>query len=234
MFDNPKTIHEQIPDLTASVFTISDSHNMTILGGSLVLSYFDERYGNYKTRSELSTLWLLYHSIHGADFLKAWAAWNETYNPIENYNGVETTVRMKQDGTETERVTHGKTTTNSTGAGGVVNETQTTSVDSGTYRNDTKNIQSGSTTNAESGTTTTTHETSEKSLSIDGTTYTADYVEGETKNRHGNLGVTSTQNMISQERDLRMNPIVELYLDTFISEYAYHTERGFYNDYYYL
>lgn len=231
----PKRIDEQIDEYAILPdFSVKDANNAVILTSNDVSSYMYNMYGNYKTVGNLWDLWRLYEGLHHADFLKAWAAWNDNYNPLENYNGTETTVRMKQDGTETERVTHGKTTTNSTGTGGVVNETQTTSVDSTSYRADTKNIQTGSTTNAETGTTTTTHETSEKSLSIGGETYTADYVEGETKNRHGNLGVTTSQQMIESEINMRLNPLTIMYIDTFISEYAYYFEGGFSRDNYYL
>ena len=202
-------------------YSIKDGDNVEILSSANWCAYIDSKYGNYKTCKAVFLLWSIYQATHYNDFLKAWAAWNSIYNPIDNYNGSETTVIQKMDGKQTETITHGKVTTNATGANGVVNETQTTSVDNGSYRNDTKNIQTGTTTATDSGTTTTAKDTDPKSLTVGETTYTADYVEAEEKNRHGNLGVTSTQTMIKEEKDMRLNPLLCEYLDNFIDEYAY-------------
>lgn len=221
----PKTINEQINSYTSSekmIFDIKDADNHVIIEGKKVLDYLELTYNCYKSQYWLHALWTNYEAIHRNDFLKAYEAVTAEYNPIENYNGTETTVRMKQDGTQTERITHGKTTTNSINEGGIINTTQVTSADDDTLRDDTQTTQTGGTTNAESGTTTTTHETSEKSLSIGGETYTADYVEGETHERHGNLGVTSSQNMIIQEIELRLKPLIMLYLDEFANTYLYY------------
>lgn len=205
-------------------YSIKDGENNTVLTSDNWCTYMDSKYGNYKTCKAVFLLWSIYQATHHDDFCKMWAAWNSTYNPIDNYNGTEITVRQKMDGEQTETISHGKSTTNATGMGGVVNETQTTSVDNGAYRNDTKNIQTGTTTATEGGTTTTTTDTGTKSLTVGETTYTADYVESEEKNRHGNLGVTSTQTMIKEEIDMRMNPLLCEYLDGFIDEYAFYRE----------
>ena len=126
------------------------------------------------------------------------------------------------DGDETETITHGKTTTNSTGDDGIVTTTQVTTFDSTTPRDDTKTTNTGTTTAEESGTTTTGKVKSTKNLTFDETTYTADKIEAETNERHGNLGVTTSQQMITSETEMRMNPITMLYLDTFVSEYCYY------------
>lgn len=201
------------------------------IGGAIVLSsdvvcqYMYNTYGNYKTLSPLFTLWGMYYYTHIADLSRAWDAWTATYNPLDNYNGTETTVRQHMDGEDTETITHGKTTTNT--ANNVTNETQTTSVDNDNYRPDTKNTQSGSTTSSDSGTTTTTRDRTTKSLTIGDTTYTADIVEGETRERHGNLGVTTSQQMITSEIEMRKNPLLLLFIDEFISTYAYYIGGGF-------
>ena len=221
----PKTINEQIAEYTNTekqIFTLKDANNSTILDGDKVLEYLEVTYNCYKTQYWLHTLWTTYDAIHRNDFLKAYEAVTAVYNPIENYNGTETTVRQRMDGETTETITHGKSTTNSIDAGGIVNTTQVTSADDDTLRNDTQTTQTGSTTNAESGTTETVTDTTTKSLTIGDTTYTADYVEGETRDRHGNLGVTSSQNMITQEIELRLKPLIMLYLDQFANTYFYY------------
>lgn len=221
----PKTINEQIAEYTSTekqIFTLKDANNSTILDGDKVLEYLETTYNCYKSQYWLHTLWTNYESIHHNDFLKAYNAITAVYDPLENYNGTETTVRQRMDGEETTTITHGKTTTNSLGVGGVSTVTQVSSADVATLRDDTKTTQTGTTTSADTGTTTTTKDTDVKSLTVGDTEYTADFVEGETKNRHGNLGVTSSQNMIQQEIDLRLKPLIMLYLDQFANTYLYY------------
>jgi len=225
--DYPKRIDTQIDEYTTPlpISDIKDNDNNVILTASLLLSYLYDTYGNYKTNAPLANLWFMYDSTHHADFLKAWAAWNAEYNPLENYNGIETNVRQYMDGDETETINHGKTTTNSTGDAGIVTVTQITTFDSTTPRDDTKTTNTGTTTATDSGTTTTGKVKSTKNLTVDETTYTADKIEAETNARHGNLGVTTSQQMITSERDMRLNPLITMYLDTFISDYAYYVSE---------
>lgn len=225
--DYPKRIDIQIDEYTAPlpISDIKDNENNVILTASLLLSYLYDTYGNYKTNAPLANLWFMYESTHHADFLKAWAAWNAQYDPLENYNGTETNVRQYMDGETTQTVSHGKTTTNTIKGGGMVTETQVTTFDSETPRDDTKTINTGSTETSDSGTTTTTTDQSVKSLEVDGKNYTADKIEAETKNRHGNLGVTTSQQMITSEVDMRMNPLITMYLDEFITDYAYYVSE---------
>lgn len=223
----PRRIDEQINEYTTPlpISDIKDNDNNVILTASLLISYLYNTYGNYKTNAPLANLWFMYDSTHHADFLKAWTAWNAEYNPLENYNGIETNVRQYMDGETTQTVSHGKTTTNTILGDGMVTETQVTTFDSETPRDDTKTINTGSTETSDSGTTTTTTDQSVKSLTVDGTNYTADKIEAETNTRHGNLGVTTSQQMITSERDMRLNPLITMYLDTFISDYAYYVSN---------
>lgn len=220
MFDKPKTIIEQLPDLTANSFTVRDNDNNVIIDGTNCLNALIEQYGDYKTRSAVDYLWELYNATHRADLLKAYTAWNAEYNPLDNYNGDETNIYMTSDGQETITTTHGKTTT--TTANDVTNETSVTTFESMTYHPDEKTIQTGSTENAESGTTTVVTDRTTKSLTVNDKTYTADNVHAEIKNRHGNLGVTTSQQMITSEIQMRLYPLIMMYIDNFVSDYCYY------------
>ena len=223
MFDKPRTIKSQWDEYTLSEInelTIKDGENNTIITGLKVGQYIVEMYGNYKTRSDMLYLWAIYTTIHGADFLKAYNAWMTNYDPLENYNGSETNVYLTNDGIVTNSTTHGKTTT--TTANSVTNENQVTTFESTTYRPDSKSVQSGSTTAADSGTTSETVTHTATTLSVGDTEYSADNVHGEIKNRHGNLGVTTSQQMITSEIEMRLKPLIMMYIDTFINEYAYY------------
>lgn len=225
--DYPKRIDSQIDEYTTPlpISDIKDNDNNVILTANLLISYLYNTYGNYKTNAPLANLWFLYDSTHHADFLKAWSAWTAHYDPLENYNGIETNVRQYMDGETTQTVSHGKKTTNTILGGGMKTETKVTTFDSTTPRDDNITTSTGSTETADSGTTTTTTDQTVKSLTVDGKNYTADKIEAETNARHGNLGVTTSQQMITSECDMRLNPLITMYLDAFISDYAYYVSE---------
>ena len=223
----PKTINAQIDEYQpteVALWEIKDKNNQTILSGAKVLSYLFQTYYNYKTMLPMYDLWQVYKSIHENDFLKAFEAMSSVYNPIENYNSKEKNISMTNDGMTT--VTHGKTLTNT--ATNVQNETESTSFDSTTYRPTERTIQNGTTTNTESGTTTT--DKGVKTLTVDGDDYTADIVNAELKEKSGNIGVTTSQQMIESEIELRKNPVVMLYLNEFANTYFYYVGGDFIND----
>ena len=229
----PKTINEQIDSYTDTekqIFTLKDSENNTILEGAKVLDYMLHTYNCYKSQFWLHALWASYQATHQADFLKAYSAVTAVYDPLENYNGIETNVRQRMDGEETTTITHGKTVTNDLGNNGVTTVNQVTSVDSAALRDDTKSIQKGETTSAESGTTETVKDTDVKSLTVGDTTYTADFVEAEQISKSGNLGIRSSQELIQQEIELRLKPLIMLYIDQFATTYLYYVSGGDFSD----
>lgn len=227
----PKTIDEQISsyyDADIAHFDLKDKDGNTIVTGAEVLGYFTNTYSGYKTQITLFNLWDVYNAIYKPDFLKAYEASTLKYNPISNYDSKETNVYLTNEGKEKNEVKHGKTTTNT--ANDVTNETKTTSDVSEDYRNEEKTIQSGSTTVADSGTTTTDITREAKSLNVGEKTYSADEVRAEIKEKSGNIGVTTSQQMLQSEIDLRLSPIVMLYLDQFANTYFYYV-GGVWNDF---
>lgn len=216
-------IGEQVDTYTAleigQLFSIKDSNNNTIISGDAVTDYLKYMYADYKVTRLLHVAWGYYNVMHKDDFLRAYAAWTANYEPLDNYNGTETNVYITNDGDLTSTTTHGKTTTIT--AESVANENEVTTFDDTDYRPDSKTTQTGDTKQEDRGTTKIQDSHSTTTLSIDGTSYTADKVSGEIKNRHGNLGVTSSQQMIMSEVNMRLYPLVQLYIDEFISEYAY-------------
>lgn len=227
----PKTIDEQISgyyDTDIAHFDLKDKDGNIIASGGEVLGYFTNTYSGYKTQITLFNLWDVYNAIYKPDFLKAYEASIMEYNPLSNYDSKETNVYLQNDGDDTNEVTHGKTTTNT--ANDVTNETKTTSDVSTDYRNEEKTIQSGSTTVADSGTTTTVISKTAKNLTVKEKTYTADEVRAEIKEKLGNIGVTTSQQMLQSEIDLRLSPVVMLYLDQFANTYFYYV-GGIRNDF---
>lgn len=227
----PKTIDEQISsyyDADIAHFDLKDKDGNIIVTGAEVLGYFTNTYSGYKTQITLFNLWDVYNAIYKPNFLKAYEASTLEYNPISNYDSKETNVYLTNEGKEKNEVKHGKTTTNT--ANDVTNETKTTSDVSEDYRNEEKTIQSGSTTVADSGTTTTNITREAKSLTVGEKIYSADEVRAEIKEKSGNIGVTTSQQMLQSEIDLRLSPVVMLYLDQFANTYFYYV-GGVWNDF---
>lgn len=218
----PMTLTEQIDsydDLTA--FALNDKSGNVILSETHVTNYFDMMYGDYKTLRDLKKCWLNYLSLYYEDFIRMYDAYQKVYNPIENYNSNETNVFETMDGTITSTITHTNSSTVTANSAKTTNNV--TTFDSATPVESGDNTQTGSSTESGTDSTTTTTDTAVKALTVGDKTYSADRVNAEIKQRSGNIGVMSTQTMITQERDLRMIPPVELLLDKFIAKYAYHT-----------
>lgn len=195
--------------------------NVTLIDSDTVEHYLYDRYGDFYC-SRMWTKWQTYNELHVADFARALAAWNADYNPLDNYNGKETRVNIDNYGTETNSRTtdplHNKVT--NTALTGTESATYTTTDTSETPRLEEKTTNAGGTETTDDlhETKTKTRETS--TLSIDGTSYTAHDVHGEIYTRAGNLGVTTTQQMITSETDMRLNPVQKNYLDRFIYMFA--------------
>lgn len=228
MLERPLTIYEQFQEYTlieiGNYFTIKDADNSTIITGLKVIQYMAEMFGNYKTRSDLAFLWSIYEATHHTDFLKAYAAWESNYNPLQNYDSKETNVYINNDGSETNTTNHGKVDTTAAGSGTNTPTTQNyvTTDDSSSTRLESESKQTGTTTNTESGSTTVTKTHTPTSLTIDSDEYTGDYVRGEIKSKAGNIGVTTSQQMLQSEVDLRLNPLIIQYIDAFVRDYAYY------------
>ncbi len=224
-----KYVYEAIEDLSVGDITLMGlydnrtSPKTLIIYGEDIILYLDKMYPNYKTLTPIFNAWYTYNTLHFDDFLRMYDAVRMAYNPIENYNSETITADIKQDGRITETITHGKTTTDT--ANGVTNENSVTTFEDTTYRPNSKSVQSGSTTSAESGTTTTEKEhTTAVEREIDGKTYTGDEINENIEKKHGNIGVQQTQQMLQSEIELRMKPVIQLYIDTFVKEYFYCNE----------
>lgn len=215
-------VHTAISELTPdeqNSFDIYDKNNQLIVSSTYALSYLDMMYGNYITPYGLFYAWETFKNIHNADFLKALDAWRTDYRPLDNYDGIEEHIYTTSDGAKTEDITHGKIVTYH--ATDLTNENKTTSDDSETYRPLNKSIQTGSSDNKESGTTSTRTSHTPISQTIGDTIYIGDTINHDILTRHGNMGTTKTQEMLSDEIRLRLEPLVKRYLDTFITECAY-------------
>ena len=215
-------IHESIAALTPleqNSFDIYDKNNQLVVGSTYVLSYLDMMFGSYVTPYGFFHAWETFKNIHNADFLKALDAWKTDYRPLDNYDGIEEHIYTVKDGSKTESITHGKKVTYH--ATDLTNENKTTSDDSETYRPLNKSVQTGSSDNTESGTTSTTTSHTATTQTINGVEYSGDAINYDVLTRHGNMGTTKTQEMLNDEIRLRLEPLVKRYLYMFVTECAY-------------
>ena len=127
------------------------------------------------------------------DFERMYEALRVEYSPIENYDRKENTTRnYENSGTDKESTTLGSTTT-STNIGSNDNENKVSAYNESDYTNREKDTQSynSTLTNTGSGTDTTQTE------------YGLKRKEVEDIRVHGNIGVTTSQQMIESEMELR-------------------------------
>lgn len=222
----PKTINEQIDGYIPEIIATFDIKvdNSTVISGEYVTDYMVFMYDGYETRAPLYRLWSTYVQLHAPDFSRAYKAWTQNYDPLSNYDSKETNVYLTDDGSDTTTVTHGKS--NTVTANNVKNSYYVTTDESSTPRLENENQQTGSTTDQEGGTTSTTTTHVQTTATIGGGTYSADKIVGELKEKSGNIGVTTSQQMLQSEVELRLNPLVMQYIDTFMREYTYYVSKG--------
>jgi len=120
---------------------------------------------------------------------KWYAALNQTYSPIENYDRTE----------DWQETSNGSSSDTSSGTGSATSENKRSAYDSSVYEPESKN--ESSTTNSTTGSTTLTN-----------TNIHAGRI-------HGNIGVTTNQQMIEAEISLYYKNVYELLTDVFLAEF---------------
>ena len=127
------------------------------------------------------------------DFERMYESLRVEYSPIENYDRKENTTRnYENSGTDKESTTLGSTTT-STNIGSNDNENKVSAYNESDYSNREKDTQSYNSTLTNTGSGTDTKQTE----------YGLKRKEVEDIRVHGNIGVTTSQQMIESEMELR-------------------------------
>lgn len=171
--------------------------------------------------------WTEYMAFNDINFAKMWQAYIKEYNPIENYNKLETHTGGKtwvEGGTDFETNTAsttdtpGVTTTVTDTPDNFTTTTSGTTYTSGNFNNIQKQVQSGSTSNV------TSHEGFDTVASSGRTDRGYNKTGSETYNNDvtnvsGNIGVTTSQQMIQSELDLRKLNLLDYIVKGFAHEY---------------
>lgn len=241
-------ISDQIPLLTtAQRNTFALKKGTTVIkSADDVLNYFLCTFEYWKTPSPIATAWAVYESMHHSDFEKALDAWLAEYDPLHNYDGKEKTILLKSEGKTTiiddgeshtaPDSTRNKVTTQATEGAQTetTTENEVTTYDSQTPRLDNKSTVTSAPTGGEETIynlktdtetdNTNTRERTNTTITHDGKTYTAHDITINELEKGGNLGLTTSEQLIIQEVEMRLKPLIKMYLDAFIREYAYCAE----------
>ena len=143
------------------------------------------------------------------DFERMYEALRVEYSPIENYDRIEDIKReYKDSGTDTETLTLGSSTTSkNTGTdtntlqGGGTTEKGVSAYNEEGYTNREKDTETQNSTNTQQYDTTVTNTKSGSDMTK--TDYGKQHTETENTRIHGNIGVTTSQQMIESEMSLR-------------------------------
>ena len=182
----------------------------TILNASDMFTYFSERYGerdfykmfdnedvsnNTNAIRQASAYILLYGKSHKYEYDKLVDTLSLEYNPIENYSMTE-----KGKATRTPDITQTNTgkNTNTVGIDTSITTGKTTFDKSADFINNTKTSNTGTNTDTQDINTTVTTEGNE--------------ITEHEITRSGNIGVTTSQQMIESERKLAMFSVVDIFV----------------------
>lgn len=202
---------EKFPTISTIFNKVSaDLKLFTIFTSSEMFSYFTNKFGErdfykyYDTENvtsntnmvkQASDYIALYGKSHKYEYDKLVDTLSLEYNPIENYS-------MTEKGTDTRTPnitqTNKGTNTNTAGVDTAITTGKTTFDKSDSFINDTKTTNTGTNTDTQDINTTVTTAGNEKNV--------------HELTKSGNIGVTTSQQMIQSERELAMFSVVDLFV----------------------
>ena len=189
-----------------------------LIDGNFVAEFFDEFFGSFfffcspitlNAKNPLVKKFDSYNMLMSNNLKLQLDAMKSTYNPIENYDSNEETITTI--GVKEENFKKGKNTdTTEVGQGVITTKSDVTSYESNTFADADK------VTTDESARTTTVI-TGERS----DTRTEKEHVDKYQKRVHGNIGVTTSQQMIESELELRKRDVIIEYLTEFTAMYFF-------------
>ena len=189
-----------------------------LIDGNYVAEFFDEFFGSFfffcssftlNAKNPLVKKFDSYNKLMASNLKSRLDVMKATYNPIENYDSNEestTTIGVKEEnfkkGTNTD--------TTEVGQGQITTKSDVTSYESNTFADADK------VTTDESARTTTTTMGERSDIRTE-----KEHVDKFSKRIHGNIGVTTSQQMIESELELRKRNVVTEYLTEFATMYFF-------------
>ena len=189
-----------------------------LIDGNYVAEFFDEFFGSFffccssftlNAKNPLVKKFESYNKLMASNLKSQLDVMKEVYNPIENYDSNEestTTIGVKEEnfkkGTNTD--------TTEVGQGQITTKSDVTSYESNTFADADK------VTTDESARTTTTTLGERTDIRTE-----KEHIDKLEKRIHGNIGVTTSQQMIVSELELRKRNVVTEYLTEFATMYFF-------------
>ena len=189
-----------------------------LIDGNFVAEFFDEFFGSFfffcssftlNAKNPLVKKFDSYNKLMSSNLKSQLDVMKATYNPIENYDNNEestTTIGLKEEnfkkGTNTD--------TTEVGQGQITTKSDITSYESNTFADADK------VTTDESARTTTTTLGERTDIRTE-----KEHIDKFEKRIHGNIGVTTSQQMIESELELRKRNVVTEYLTEFATMYFF-------------
>lgn len=210
-------------------YNLVDDNNKILYQGSEVLTELHQ-YDCFYTIEDFPTVWNVFKSVYWKNYLRAYEATVATYNPIENYDRTERSVMGVHDGDITQTQSP-ETQTSTTSPAKQTLDNYYTTDENASARLDTRSIttygdgNTATVTNAVTGSVTTVTEHSPETVYFDiqgQTEHEADTVTTNMVTIHGNIGVTSAQNMVTQEIDLRLRNLLHLIIEEFARQHFFY------------
>lgn len=232
---------QKIDDVLESSLDLSlpDDNGTPLIDNTTVRNIFSA-YSEFYVVGDFNALYQAYITTSWQNVRKSLKSMSLEYNPINNYD-------MTESGYNT--VDHGGNTSTKTPVGDSHNtETRTINAKTNTkqysttydnqnprlvgysetsiggYNNPSSSTETVTTELGERYSITETHETVSKEH--DGQTLTGDEISIHSLKRSGNIGVTTTQQMLTSEYEMRKIDIVSSFIYTFIDMYAFYVSHG--------
>ena len=189
-----------------------------LIEGNYVAEFFDEFFGSFfffcssftlNAKNPLVKKFDSYNKLMASNLKSQLDVMKSAYNPIENYdNNEESTTTI---GTKEENFKKGTNTdTTEVGQGQITTKSDVTSYESNTFADADK------VTTDESARTTTTTMGERTDIRTE-----KEHIDTFKKRIHGNIGVTTSQQMIESELELRKRNVVTEYLTEFATMYFF-------------
>ena len=193
----------------------------TLINADLVKNYLNFTYGDFLC-IQLYYKFITFNSMQAADLSKALTAWNSEYNPISNYDKHETNIDIYNHGDNT-KTTHSDpehNTITTAATNDAANENYTTTFDDDTPRKESETKIKGGTITTNDNHVIEENVHTSTTMTNGETTLYGDEIRKHENITQGNIGVTTSQQMILSEVDMRLNPVIKQYLDRFVYTYC--------------
>ena len=196
-------------------------NGVTLINADLVKNYLNFTYGDFLC-IQLYYKFITFNSMQAADLSKALTAWNSEYNPISNYDKHETNIDIYNHGDNT-KTTHSDpehNTITTAATNDAANENYTTTFDDDTPRKESETKIKGGTITTNDNHVIEENVHTSTTMTNGETTLYGDEIRKHENITQGNIGVTTSQQMILSEVDMRLNPVIKQYLDRFVYTYC--------------